>query len=36
LQTVFKTVGFRGQQEVKFVNLSTFKGGDQDLRDWLE
>ncbi len=36
LQTVFKTVGFGGQREAKFVDLPTFKGGDQDPRDWLE
>jgi hypothetical protein len=31
LQTVFRTVGFSGQREAKFVDLPTFKGGDQDL-----
>ena len=36
LQTVLKTVGFGGQREAKFVDLPTFKGGDQDPRDWLE
>ena len=30
LQTVFRSVGFGGQQEAKFVDLPTFKGGDQD------
>ena len=35
-QTVFKTVGFSGQREAKFVDLPTFKGGDQYPHDWLE
>ena len=35
LQTVLKTVGFGGQREVRFVDLLTFKGGDQDPQDWL-
>jgi len=36
LQTVFKNVGFGGSREAKFVDLPTFKGGDQDPREWLE
>ena len=36
LQTVFRTVGFGGQREAKFVDLPTFKGRDQDPCDWLE
>jgi hypothetical protein len=36
LQTVLKTVGFGGPREARFVDLPTFKGGDQDPSDWLE
>ena len=36
LQTVFKNVGFGGTREARFVDLPTFKGGDQDPSDWLE
>ena len=36
LQTVFKSVGFGGSREARFVDLPTFKGGDQDPSDWLE
>ena len=36
LQTVFRSVGFGGQREAKFVDLPAFKGGDQDPQDWLD
>ena len=36
LTTVLKNVGFGGQREGKFVDLPSFKGGDQDPQDWLD
>jgi hypothetical protein len=36
LQTGFQNIGLSRQHKAKFVDLLSFKGGDQDPQDWLD